>query len=106
MITTFDQLREKVEAKKEQKQCEREPVKPNFECDTQRRIYRYIVNYKAAHNGNSPSYRQIMAEVGLATVSTIKNHLEALEQRGLLRQEQGSRGIVVVGSKWIPPESN
>lgn len=68
-------------------------------------IYRFIVKYKTDHNGNSPSYRQIAEAMRLPTINCIKGYLRELSRAGLIRQESGSRGLIVVGSEWIGPKA-
>lgn len=72
-----------------------------------RQVYNYICQHKAAHDGNSPTLREITVGSGLAPTSTATaaGHLRRLERAGLIRRSRGgARGIEVVGGKWTPPD--
>jgi len=72
-------------------------------CDMRERLMQFIVDYKTAHDGNSPTYREMMAATGLTTTSMVAYHLEKLEQAGLIERPQqvgNSRVIEVVGGEW------
>lgn len=45
-------------------------------------MYRYIIRFKRAHAGDSPSRREIMQALGLPSVSMVQHHLLALEAAG------------------------
>lgn len=67
----------------------------------------FIVNFKKVHDGNSPTYREIMAGCGLASTSLVAYYLDDLEERGkILRPARGGnvRVIEVVGGRWVGPE--
>jgi predicted transcriptional regulator len=68
-------------------------------------IYDFIVQFKAEHDGNSPSIRE-MAEKFERSTNTINYDLSYLDAMGLIeRGEKGeSRMIKVVGAKWIAPD--
>lgn len=65
-------------------------------------MYRFIVRFKTMHAGDSPSRREIMAGVGVATLSMVQHHLEALEAAGLIeRPKRGAaRRIAIPGAIW------
>ena len=67
-------------------------------------LYRYIVDYKRAHDGNSPTLREIV-DAGLASSTSVADYrLAALEEAGLIRRPcSGARTIEVVGATWSPP---
>lgn len=94
MITTFDKLRKTIQ--------ERRATPTN----TTSRIYAFIVAYKTEHNGNSPTVRQMMKAMNFKTPSAVVKHLDKLVNQGKIRQEEGSRGIIVVGSKWEGPKES
>ena len=56
--------------------------------DRHRAILRFI-NEKLASSGFPPSVREIASAVGLASPSTVKHHLDALEADGFLVREPG-----------------
>lgn len=67
-------------------------------------IYDFIVAFKAAHNGNSPTYQEIMDECELPTKSVVSHYLNALEKDGVIKREWSEqRMITVVGSTWTAP---
>ena len=56
--------------------------------DRHRAILR-VINEKLASSGFPPSVREIASAVGLASPSTVKHHLDALEADGYLVREPG-----------------
>jgi repressor LexA len=63
----------------------------------QREIYDFIVAYARRH-GYPPTVREIGAEVGLASPSTVHVHLAKLEQAGYLRRDPTKpRALELVG---------
>lgn len=72
-------------------------------CETREKLFKFIVAYKVAHDGNSPTYREMMAATGLTTTSMVAYHLEKMELAGLIERPQqvgNSRVIEVVGGEW------
>ena len=65
---------------------------------TKYEIYTYIIAYKQANDGLSPSYRDIMAQ-GVGSTSTVARHLKKLEADGKITVS-GVRGIKVTGGEW------
>ena len=69
-------------------------------------VYNSIIAYKRAHDGNSPTFREIMEDCGISSTSVVLYYLNKLEQRGLIRRPEppiGNRNatkIEVVGGKW------
>ena len=64
--------------------------------DRRDKILAFIKQYRDA-NGFAPTYREIAAGCGVASVSNIKHHLVRLEADGLITQRRNvPRGIVVV----------
>jgi repressor LexA len=57
-----------------------------MESARQREIYEFVVAYARDH-GYPPTVREIGAEVGLASPSTVHAHLAKLEQNGYLRRD-------------------
>jgi SOS-response transcriptional repressor LexA len=75
--------------------------------DKKAAVLRMIVAFKRAHDGNSPTYREIMRACELRSTSAVAYHLDALEDQGLIRRpnRQGNtRVIEVPGGRWTPPE--
>lgn len=64
-------------------------------------LYDAIVAYKRAHDGISPSLRNLMEAVGYSSLSTAAYAVEDLVAEGLItRGERQSRHICVVGGLW------
>ena len=57
-------------------------------------ILRFVYEYHEEHHW-APSYREIMAAVGLRAVSTIMYYVHKLSYEGLIRLGGGSRTIAV-----------
>lgn len=70
------------------------------------RIYQFVLEYKAAHDGNSPTVREIASGCGLKSLSSVFGHLHNLCKLGQIQiDDTGSRNIKVVGGRWVGPES-
>jgi repressor LexA len=68
----------------------------------QREIYDFIVAYARKH-GYPPTVREIGAEVGLASPSTVHVHLAKLEQAGYVRRDPTKpRALELVGRDAAP----
>jgi repressor LexA len=75
--------------------------------DTRDLMLKFIMRYKMRHDGNSPTYQEIMGEIGLSSTSTVSYHLDRLENEGLIRRPAStgnSRVIEIVGGKWTAPK--
>ena len=72
----------------------------------QSEIFAFIKRHKQAHDGNAPTLREIRDVCGLSSTSVVNYCLDNLEDAGLIRRpEKGaSRGIEVVGGRWLPPK--
>lgn len=70
--------------------------------ERQREIYDFIVAYARKH-GYPPTVREIGAQVGLASPSTVHVHLAKLEQAGYLRRDPTKpRALELVGRDESP----
>ena len=67
-------------------------------------ILDYIVWYKTANDGNSPTIREIMSGCGIGSTSIVSYILRDLQDEGKLRVINGSRGIMVTGGHWTYKE--
>lgn len=64
-------------------------------------IFDFIVQYKTANDGQSPTMREMMGGTDITSTSVITYYLDTLVEYGLiLRVDKESRGIQVVGGKW------
>lgn len=70
-------------------------------------VFRYIVEYKKRHDGNSPTVRDIVRHFNISSTSVAAHILANLESLGLIRLTAGqdarrglARGIEVVGGCW------
>lgn len=69
-------------------------------------VLTFVVKFKTAHCGDSPSLEEIAAGVGVASKSTVLVHLAALERHGLITRAGGrdARRIGIPGAVWTPPQ--
>jgi repressor LexA len=71
----------------------------------QQEIYDFILRYSRRH-GYPPTVREIGADVGLASPSTVHGHLAKLEQAGYLRRDPTKpRALELIGRQREPDES-
>lgn len=64
----------------------------------QQKLLRFIERYQAEHDGVSPSFVEMAAELGLASKANIHRIVSALEQQGKVRRGPGRiRTLEVVG---------
>lgn len=68
--------------------------------NTAERILDFIVSYKRAHDGNSPTVDEIGQGVGLTSKNTVWVHLRNLELANKIERGHGSRMISVIGGAW------
>ncbi len=69
-------------------------------------VYAFIIAYKTAHDGNSPTFRQIGDACGITSTSVVNFYLVFLEEQGLVKVERSwqTRSITIIGASWRPPE--
>jgi len=73
---------------------------PGKSISTRELIYRFLLDYKRQHDGNTPSTREI-AEGCSVGLSTAKYHLLMLELEGRIRiWRERPRRIEIVGGQW------
>lgn len=69
----------------------------------QREILCFIAGYQAAHDGVSPSHKEIGAALGFVSTSVVNRLLVGLEQTGMIhRLRQRARAIRVLEPVSIP----
>lgn len=67
-------------------------------------VFDFICQFKAAHDGNSPSVREIARACTLAK-STVDYHLRMLEREDRITWNlHQRRSIEVIGAVWLPPD--
>jgi hypothetical protein len=70
------------------------------------RIYRFLKLHKSEHDGNSPTFREIMQGCGIPSTSMVLFYLNKLERQGLIRRPEPKVGnrfagrIEIVGGHW------
>lgn len=71
-------------------------------------IYRYIVEYKLANNGNSPSVVEISNATGIPSRSLVAFYLKRLASFGMIHVggKGGHRSITVPGYEWRPVQAS
>ena len=67
-------------------------------------VLKFVIRHKAEHNGNSPSYEEIMSACGIKSKSHVGVILDRLEASGLLESE-GTRSIKIPNSRWTYEEA-
>ena len=71
------------------------------ESDRQQRMYDFIVAYKAAHDGRSPTIREIGDACDISSTSVVNYNLAGLARAGFIARPAGeSRAITVRGGAW------
>lgn len=65
----------------------------------QRKLLDFIVGYQREHRGDSPSFTEMAAGIGVVTKSAVHRLLEALEERGaIVRDRRRARAIQVIST--------
>ena len=84
-----------------------EPVTNEMHLSERQRHILEVVRAGVTENGYPPSVREIADQVGLASPSTVKHHLDALEKAGLVqRQPRRPRAIGLSPSPSAPSETD
>lgn len=67
-------------------------------------IYNFIIQYKRANGGRSPTYAEIMIGVGAASKSIVHYDVAHLAETGRVTlNEVGGRAIGIPGELWLAP---
>lgn len=61
-------------------------------------ILDFIIDF-IDEKGFSPSYREIMAGVGLSSVSAVAEHIDNLIVKGVLEKGEGARSLKVIDTR-------
>lgn len=71
------------------------------------RVYRFIIQFKRDHDGNSPSSREIADGTGILSTNSVHYHLRMLEKQGKIHIERHlARRITVIGGRWTCKEGS
>ncbi len=73
----------------------------------QRAMLAYIIDYKAATQGHSPTIREMMAAIGVSSTSSLIYSLRGLAERGcieLVRDGGKTLDIRIPGARWVGPD--
>jgi SOS-response transcriptional repressor LexA len=74
--------------------------------ETRERVFEFILEYKATHDGLAPSYGEIMEACGIKSRGHVNHILVALDEEGLIHKGDGYRNLSVPGGRWTyDPES-
>jgi SOS-response transcriptional repressor LexA len=67
------------------------------------RLLKFICEYKRAHDGNSPTMREMMAACRISSTSMVDYYLRRLENGGHIRRggKGKSAAIEVMGGRWL-----
>ena len=80
--------------------------KPGERVYDRDKVFDWIVAFKIAHDGNSPSLAEIMQQFQISSKSVATRILDNLEKAGLIsRMGFKSRMICVRGGKWTRDNS-
>lgn len=67
----------------------------------QRQIVDYIAQY-IQKNGYSPTLKEIADSIGVSSLATVHEHLQALQRKKIIRKHEGSvRGIELIDRSYI-----
>lgn len=67
----------------------------------ERALYLAIIEHKRAHDGNSPTLRDMQDACGISSTSVVAFYLRRLAAAGLIELQDGhTRSIRVVGGRW------
>ena len=80
--------------------------KPGERVYDRDQVFKWIVAFKIAHDGNSPTLAEIMQQFQISSKSVAARILANLERAGLIRRMgYKSRMICVSGGKWTRDNS-
>ena len=66
-------------------------------------VFNWLVEYKSAHDGNSPAMREMMRAFDISNTSVANNLLNRLVRAGRIRRAGkigAARSIEVIGGQW------
>ena len=74
-------------------------------------VFKFIIDFKKSHDGNSPSIREIGEGCGISSTSVVTYWLNKLEEQGFIRRPEPPFGIrfanriEVIGGQWKKEDS-
>ena len=72
----------------------------------QKQIMHFLAQFIQA-NGSAPTLKQIAEAIGVTSLATVHEHLEALEDKGVIKRKSGkSRGIVLTDERFEATAEN
>ncbi len=85
-----------------------EVKKPKPLTERQRGLLLFIIAYKEANQGATPTLRQMMRAVGIPSTSNVAYNLERLNKGGFIERRGGGGGgaldIRIPGAQWVGPD--
>lgn len=73
---------------------------------TYQRIYDFLVEFKSANDGNTPTYRQIADKCDVSSTSMVSSYLFEMEKVGMIERKRAAGGlakIIIPGARWLAP---
>jgi hypothetical protein len=52
-------------------------------------LFEFIISYKESHDGNSPTYREMCAGIGVSSTNSIFQYIRKMEKHGLIEVIDG-----------------
>jgi SOS-response transcriptional repressor LexA len=52
-------------------------------------LFEFIISYKESHDGNSPTYREMVDGIGVSSTNTIFQYIRKMEKHGLIKMVDG-----------------
>lgn len=65
------------------------------------KLYRFIIKFKQINDGRSPSIRQMVDGTDITSTSVAQWYLDKMVELSLIERMSGTRGIRIIGGKWI-----
>ena len=61
-------------------------------------LFEFIISYKESHDGNSPTYREMVDGIGVHSTNTIFQYIRKMEKYGLIKMVDGK--MCLTEGKW------
>ena len=77
-------------------------IRPIAPGTVENRVYQYIIAYKTANDGASPTFREIGAHIGVKSTSMVTFYLGKLQKAGLIQLTNYRTGhIRLMGGRYV-----